>query len=165
MKKLIILRHSKSSWDDTNLSDFDRSLNKRGNKNAEMMSMRLSEKIDQVDMLLSSSSKRTKLTSCYFKNKIKFSNEVFTDELYHASSERILSVIEKIKSNIDSLLILGHNPGLTEIINVLTNHRLYNLPTTGIVIINFNIKFWDQILELKCPGEIEWMKFPKDYKL
>jgi phosphohistidine phosphatase len=90
---------------------------------------------------------------------------VFADELYHASSERIISIIEKIKPNINSLLILGHNPGLTEIINVLTNYRLYNLPTTGIVIIKLNIKLWNQISELNYPGEVEWIKFPKDYKL
>jgi phosphohistidine phosphatase len=165
MKKLIILRHSKSSWNNPELSDFDRPLNNRGNKNAEMMSIKLSHKIDQVDMLMSSSSERTKSTSYYFKKKIKFSNEVFADELYHASSERIISIIEKIKPNINSLLILGHNPGLTEIINVLTNYRLYNLPTTGIVIIKLNIKLWNQISELNYPGEVEWIKFPKDYKL
>ena len=148
MKTLILLRHSKSSWDNLNLSDFDRPLNNRGNRDADMMSIKLSAELNKVDMMISSSSVRTKLTSDYFKSKIKFKNELFTDELYHASSKRIMSILEKVKPNINSLLILGHNPGLTEMVNCLTNHKLYNLPTTGVVIIKFNIKLWSRISPL-----------------
>ena len=62
-------------------------------------------------------------------------------------------------------MVLGHNPGLTDIVNLLTNHHLYNLPTTGIIIIKFDITSWEKISELDFKGDLEWIKFPKDYKL
>ena len=165
MKKLIIVRHAKSSWNHPELSDFDRPLNIRGNKDAEMMSLKLSEKINKIDFIISSSSKRTILTYEYFKNKINFNNELFTDELYHASSKTVISIIKDTNSDINSLMLLGHNPGLTETVNHLTNHHLYNLPTTGIIIVKFNVSSWSKISELDKKGNLEWIKFPKDYKL
>ncbi len=165
MKKLIIVRHAKSSWNHPELSDFDRPLNSRGNKDAEMMSLKLSEKINKIDFIISSSSKRTILTYEYFKNKINFNNELFTDELYHASSKTVISIIKDTNSDINSLMLLGHNPGLTETVNYLTNHHLYNLPTTGIIIVKFNVSSWSKISELDKKGNLEWIKFPKDYKL
>jgi phosphohistidine phosphatase len=165
MKKLIIVRHAKSSWNHPELSDFDRPLNSRGNKDAEMMSLKLSEKINKIDFIISSSSKRTILTYEYFKNKINFNNELFTDELYHASSKTVISIIKDTNSDINSLMLLGHNPGLTETVNHLTNHHLYNLPTTGIIIVKFNVSSWSKISELDKKGNLEWIKFPKDYKL
>ena len=165
MKKLIILRHAKSSWDYPELSDYERPLNSRGNKDAEMMSLKLSERLDHIDCAISSSSKRTELTYEYFKNKINFKSELFTHELYHASSKKIISIIKNTHSDINSLMVLGHNPGLTDIVNLLTNYHLYNLPTTGIIIIKFNIISWDKISELGIKGDLEWIKFPKDYKL
>ena len=71
MKQLIILRHSKSSWKNTNLSDHERPLNKRGNYDAELISNYLSNLIQEIDMLHSSSSERTRETSDYFIDKIK----------------------------------------------------------------------------------------------
>ena len=162
MKRLIILRHAKSSWDYPELSDYERPLNSRGNKDAEMMSLKLSERLDHIDSAILSSSKRTELTYEYFKNKINFKSEFFTDQLYHASSKKIISIIKNTNSDINSLMVLGHNPGLTEIVNLLTNHYLYNLPTAGIIIIKFNITSWKKISE---KGDLEWIKFPKDYKL
>ena len=162
MKRLIILRHAKSSWDYPELSDYERPLNSRGNKDAEMMSLKLSKRLDYIDSAILSSSKRTELTYEYFKNKINFKSEFFTDELYHASSKKIISIIKDTNSDINSLMVLGHNPGLTETVNFLTNHFLYNLPTTGIIIIKFNINSWNKISE---KGDLEWIKFPKDYKL
>jgi phosphohistidine phosphatase len=129
------------------------------------MSLKLSEKINKIDFIISSSSKRTILTYEYFKNKINFNNELFTDELYHASSKTVISIIKDTNSDINSLMLLGHNPGLTETVNYLTNHHLYNLPTTGIIIVKFNVSSWSKISELDKKGNLEWIKFPKDYKL
>ena len=92
MKKLVIVRHSKSSWSDPYLSDFDRPLNKRGNRDGGLMAEFLSKRINNVDKLLSSSSKRTRLTSEFFKNKINIKVENYTDKLYHASYDDIIDL-------------------------------------------------------------------------
>ncbi len=163
MKTLIIIRHSKSSWKDNSLSDFDRPLNKRGIKDAKKMSFELSEKIKKVDLLLSSSSKRTTQTSNYFLDSINVRSNIFSENLYHSSSDLIFDYVLKINNKYNKAIIVGHNPGLTNIINKLTNLKLDNLPTSGIVIIVFDVDNWKKI-NYKS-GLVEWMKFPKDLKL
>ena len=163
MKTLIIIRHSKSSWKDHSLSDFDRPLNKRGIKDAKKMSFELSEKIKKVDLLLSSSSKRTTQTSNYFLDSINVRSNIFSENLYHSSSDLIFDYVLKINNKYNKAIIVGHNPGLTNIINKLTNLKLDNLPTSGIVIIVFNVDNWENINYQS--GLVEWIKFPKDLKL
>ena len=163
MKTIFIVRHSKSSWKNINLSDYDRPLNKRGKKDAEIMSIELLKKNISIDFLLSSSSKRTIITSKYFIDKIKINKYEFFDSLYHASSDKIYSSIIELKNEFNKVMIVGHNPGLTNVINLLTNLSLYNLPTSGIVIIEFDIPYWNEIKPRL--GKVKWMKFPKDFKL
>jgi len=163
MKTLVIVRHSKSGWKDMNLSDYDRPLNKRGKKDAELMSFELTKKNMLIDFLLSSSSKRTILTSEYFMDKISIHEHEFFDGLYHAPSDLIYNSILKLKNEFKKVMIVGHNPGLTNIINLLTDLSLDNFPTSGIVIIEFNISFWNEVKPRL--GKVKWMKFPKDFKL
>lgn len=164
MKKLIIIRHCKSSWSDLNLNDFDRPLNNRGVQDGNLMSKELSKKIDKVDLLFSSSSKRTRLTADFFIEVINIKKINFMDELYHSSSENIINILKKISSTKKSVMVIGHNPGLTDLVNKLTSINLYNLPTCGVAIINLNIKNWDLINNFS-EYDLEWMKFPKQLKL
>ena len=159
MKKLIVVRHSKSSWKDSNLSDFDRPLNKRGKRDGKKMSDFLSKFIKSIDLLISSSSNRTKLTSKYYQDLLQIKNSIFTDSLYHASRREIIENFCNVDSSINSILLIGHNPGLTEFINFSTDENLFNLPTTGTVIIEYPIEKW---IELEyVSGKVKLMKFPK----
>ena len=164
MKKLIIIRHCKSSWSDLNLNDFDRPLNNRGVQDGNLMSKELSKKIDKVDLLFSSSSKRTRLTADFFIEVINIKKINFMDELYHSSSENIINILKKISNTKKSVIVIGHNPGLTDLVNKLTSINLYNLPTCGVAIINLNINNWDHINNFS-EYDLEWMKFPKQLKL
>ena len=164
MKKLIIIRHCKSSWSDLSLNDFDRPLNNRGVQDGNLMSKELSKKIDNVDLLISSSSKRTRLTADFFIKLIKINKISFIDDLYHSSSENIINKLKKISNTHESIMLIGHNPGLTDLVNKLTSINLYNLPTCGVAIVNLNIKNWDLINNFS-KYDLEWMKFPKQLKL
>ena len=164
MKKLIIIRHCKSSWSDLTLNDFDRPLNNRGVQDGNLMSKELSKKIDNVDLLISSSSKRTRLTADFFIKLIKINKISFIDDLYHSSSENIINKLKKISNTYESIMVIGHNPGLTDLVNKLTSINLYNLPTCGVAIVNLNIKNWDLINNFS-KYDLEWMKFPKQLKL
>ena len=164
MKKLIIIRHCKSSWSDLSLNDFDRPLNNRGVQDGNLMSKELSKKIDNVDLLISSSSKRTRLTADFFIELIKINKISFIDDLYHSSSENIINKLKKISNTHESIMVIGHNPGLTNLVNKLTSINLYNLPTCGVAIVNLNIKNWDLINNFS-KYDLEWMKFPKQLKL
>ena len=163
MKNLIIVRHCKSSWKDPSLSDFDRPLNKRGNIDGELMSNYLREKEKKIDKLILSTSIRTRLTSKYFIEKIHFNSISYLDELYHASYSEIIKIISKIENNFNNIMVIGHNPGLTELINQNTSMNIYNLPTTGVVKVKFKGDKWERITENK--GKIVYKKFPKELKL
>ena len=123
------------------------------------MSDFLSKKISDIDLLLSSSSNRTVLTSKFFIKKININDIKYDDSLYHANSDIILNKIKKTNNKLNQLMIIGHNPGLTSLINYLSNIKLYNLPTTGIAIFNFNSKSWNEITSPKYL-ELDLIKFP-----
>ena len=162
MKKLIIIRHSKSSWKEFSLGDFHRPLNKRGKTDGPIMANFLSSKINKICFLHSSSSVRTFETSKFFIERIKFDQIKYDDSLYHSSSFSILNLIRNYSDNFSSVAIIAHNPGLTNLINELTNIDLDNLPTTGIAEIDFNCLKWNDI-SLKNSNLID-LKFPKQLK-
>ena len=162
MKKLIIIRHSKSSWKDLSLGDFHRPLNKRGKADGPIMANFLSSKINKICFLHSSSSVRTFETSKFFIDRIKFDKIKYDDSLYHSSSFSILNMIRNYSDNLSSVAIIAHNPGLTNLINELTNIDLDNLPTTGIAEIDFNCIKWNDISLNN--GNLIQIKFPKQLK-
>ena len=108
MKKIILIRHAKSSWKEVHLSDFDRPLNKRGIRDSKLMSLELSKKIDSVDALYSSSSNRTKLTSNFFLEKIKIkSNKIFfLEDFYHAGSNYLFNSILSFDDSYSSVILV-----------------------------------------------------------
>lgn len=162
MKKLIIIRHSKSSWKDHSLTDFNRPLNGRGKSDAPVMADYLKRKISKIDYLHSSSSVRTFETSKYFINQIQFGKVEYDDALYHCSATSILNMVSSYSDDYRSVMIIAHNPGLTNLINNITNISLDNLPTTGLAEIVFNINSWSNI-SYKNSNLLD-LKFPKQLK-
>ncbi len=161
-KKLIIVRHSKSSWKDLSLDDFNRPLNKRGKEDGPIISNYLSKRTNFIDLLHSSSSVRTFQTSKFFTERIKFAKVKYDDNLYHSSSESILNLIKNYSNEYSSVLLIAHNPGLTHLINQITNISLDNLPTTGLAEIHFSCNKWNEISS-KNSNLID-LKFPKQLK-
>ena len=162
LKKLIIIRHSKSSWKNLSLGDFHRPLNNRGKIDAPMMANYLSSRVPKISLLHCSSSVRTFETSKFFTEKIQFDEIKYDDSLYHGSSFSLLNIINNYSDNYSSVAIIAHNPGLTNLINEITNILLDNLPTTGIVEIDFNCIKWSEI-SMKNSNLID-LKFPKQLK-
>ena len=161
-KKLIIVRHSKSSWKDSSLDDFNRPLNKRGKQDGPIISNYLSKKTNFIDFLHSSSSVRTFETSKFFTERIKFGKVKYDDSLYHSSSGSILNLIKNYSNEYSSVMLIAHNPGLTHLINQITNISLDNLPTTGLAEIHFSCNKWNEISS-KNSNLID-LKFPKQLK-
>jgi phosphohistidine phosphatase len=162
MKMLYIIRHAKSSWDSPLLGDFDRPLNERGERDAPRMGKRLKEKNVVPDLMLSSPAKRA-LTTCeniadilgYPQDKIKAN-----DDLYHAGEDTILKIIQSCNDKHDTILVFGHNPGLTDFANLLTDAAINNVPTCGIVACKFEIDSWKKVAA--GTGEMMFFDFPKN---
>lgn len=162
MRQLILIRHAKSSWSNPDLSDFDRPLNKRGKRDLAFMSGLLSQKNISPELIISSPALRTKLTAIEFANKIGYNKNkiIWNKNLYLASYMKILKIIKQIENKINCAIIVGHNPGLTDLQNYLCNEEIDNIPTSGIVSMS-TIKEWKDV-ESK-DFELVFFEFPKKY--
>ena len=147
MKTLFIVRHAKSSWKDSSLSDFDRPLNKRGIRDVPDMGDRLKAQHILPDLMISSPANRALTAAKGIAEQIGYSlaNIVEDDALYHASSRDIIQLIANTENKHESLMIFGHNPGFTYLINDLSDFYLDNLPTTGICGIQFQLDNWTDV--------------------
>jgi phosphohistidine phosphatase len=135
MKTLYLLRHAKSSWDDPELDDFDRPLNKRGKRDAPAMGGRLRRRGVRPDLLLSSPARRALSTARTVAREIGYErSEIATDErLYLASPGLLLEIVREQRENLGSVMLFGHNPGFTRLAELLTGERIENVPTCGFV--------------------------------
>jgi len=165
MKKLFLVRHAKSSWDDPEMSDFDRPLNERGKKDAPHMAKLLKQRKVFPDRMITSPALRALTTCKAFAKTLDFAEhkvETF-ERLYHASSTTWLGILRALKEHKrdseDVVLVFGHNPGITEFANELLNVRIDNIPTCGIVSATLNIDQWSEISP-GC-GELDSFDYPK----
>ncbi len=165
MRTLYIIRHAKSSWSDPGLTDFERPLNERGKRDVKVMAKRLGKRISTIDLLLSSTAVRAKKTTKKIidKSDIEFGEIKYIDQLYHAPEHQIIKIIESVAESVQSLAIVGHNPGLTNICNDIGNVQIDNLPTTGILAFEFAIEKWENILSED--GKLLFFDYPKRYKV
>lgn len=147
MKKLFIVRHAKSSWDHPELNDFDRPLNKRGKKNAPEMGQRLANRSVRPDAIITSPAKRAAATARRISEAISFPLSAIQKEpqFYHGSTQDMVQVMKSVDDGIDTLMIFGHNPGLTDLTNHLSGSDIYNIPTCGIAEIDFDILSWSNL--------------------
>lgn len=157
------MRHAKSSWADESLSDFDRPLNKRGRRSTPVMAQRLRTHYVEPDVLISSSSQRTRETADLLieNGLLKPEQCTFIDDLYHASASTIQDVVQDQDAN--CVMILAHNPGVTYFVNHFSNAMLDNLPTAGIAVIDFEIDFWTE-LEPNKTGKLHVLEFPRMFE-
>lgn len=146
-KYLYLIRHAKSSWEDSSLRDFDRPLNKRGLRDAPEMGRRLAEKQVLADLMLTSPANRALTTCKLIAAEIDFPQEAIEkdDDIYHAGPSTLLDVINDIDNTWRTVLLFGHNPGFTDLANQLNGTNIDNIPTCGIVLCKFDTDSWEEI--------------------
>ncbi len=125
------------------------------------MAQRLKEKRIVPDLMLSSPAKRALNTCERIADILQYSKEkIKTDrDLYHADEESILRIVKNLNDKHDCILIFGHNPGLTDFVNRLTNSIIDNVPTCGIVSCSFGVNSWRAIGWGN--GKVDFFDFPK----
>jgi len=119
--ELLVLRHGKSSWADPALADYDRPLKKRGKRDASRMGIYLRERQLFPELVLSSTAERANQTARRTLRAMGLSASLITwsRSFYHAEPEVWLGALAKIPENIQRVLIVGHNPGLEALIDLL----------------------------------------------
>ena len=160
MKHLYLIRHAKSDWSDGSQSDFERGLNKRGQKAVLTMAEVLKEKKIMPDLIISSSAKRARLTAEGLANNIAYSGKIkYVDALYMAEPTEVIHMIKEIKDKYNAVFIVGHNPETTELTDLMLDDYIDNVPTLGIVALNVSIKHWKKIKAEKV--KLDFFIYPK----
>lgn len=144
MKKIYILRHAKSSWDNPVLADFDRPLNERGSRTADFMGALIHKSDFQPELILSSPATRAKETANIIKKAAGLQSEIkFEENIYEASPQTLLKIISDLNENLQSVMLVGHNPGLEGLIKILTGES-HSMPTAGLAVIDLDVGRWKE---------------------
>jgi phosphohistidine phosphatase len=145
LKRLTLMRHANAQWNDPQISDFDRPLNRRGSSEAEAMGRRLLELQLVPSILLTSSARRAEQTADLVARELGVSTRnIRTEEsLYLAPPEDILRIVQSTGPRISHLLVVGHNPGISELAQLLApNRRLAELSTGAMGSFTFETNSW-----------------------
>jgi phosphohistidine phosphatase len=161
MKTLTIVRHAKSSWKDRRLSDRERPLNKRGERDAPIMAKRVVEASVRPSQIISSPAVRAWTTAKVFAKSLNYPIEFLQreDGLYLASLDNLLDVVATQDPGFNNLMLFAHNPGLTDFANYLVPGLTSNLPTAGVVSVNLESDDW--LLYDRPPAELLIYDYPK----
>lgn len=160
MKTLIIMRHGKAEQMEYGLDDYDRQLTDRGRRNSMDMGKYIATKFGTPEMILSSSARRTEETAKQAALGMNFHAEriVLDEALYLTSASKVIRTLAKTDKSIASCLLIGHNPALTDLIN-LFGVNLDNLPTSSAVCFSFATDSWDEIN--RSNARYEWIQLAR----
>jgi phosphohistidine phosphatase len=145
MKTLLILRHAKSSWKDEALPDHDRPLNKRGKEDAPRIGKLLHDEDLVPDLILSSDARRARSTAELVIEESHYEGEViYSRDLYAAEAEACIEALAQMGGDAACVMIVGHNPGLEELLQDLTGEYL-PLPTAALAQVSLSINHWSEL--------------------
>ena len=160
MLTLYLLRHAKSSWDDTSKQDFERPLANRGRKACALIGEYIEEQGIEFDLVLVSTALRTRQTIDLVKERAKIRGEVRYDErLYEATTSELLEVISQVDNDRQSVLLVGHNPGIQDLLAVLTGEHV-TVSTATFAKIDINAAEWSA--NLVNNGTLDWIVHSKE---
>ena len=158
MVLLYLVRHAKSSWADPGMADIDRPLNKRGKRDAPAMGRRLEERGVRPDLIISSPAKRARRTTVEIGKAIGYEGNVrVLESIYGGGASEIIRVAQSVDDAVTSLMIVGHNPDMTDLANTLTDFSVDNVPTCAIFCARFDS--WSTVGP--GTGQFEFFDFPK----
>ena len=163
MKQLTLLRHAKSSWADPSLADHDRPLNKRGKGDAPRMGARMAERNERPSLILTSTAVRARATARLVANALGYPREFLQSDraLYHADPEQILGVVAEQDDAFEHIVVVGHNPGLTDLANALVPElAVANVPTSGVVAMALPVNRWADVTDTS--GRLRYFDYPKN---
>ncbi len=164
MKTLYIVRHAKSDWGDESLKDVDRHLNSRGYADAYLMSTLFGKQYPVPELLLSSPAIRALSTALIFARTMKYNEKriQLKREIYEAHESTLHDLIAGFDESFSTVMLFGHNPGLTDLFNSLSDQFIDNIPTCGIMGLSFDTNTWNKINSVQ--GETLFTLFPKEIK-
>ena len=163
-KLLLILRHAKSSWEFTELSDHDRPLNNRGKRDAPRMGKKILKEGLVPHLIISSSAVRAHSTARKVAKACRYEDEILINPtLYGSGFSDYLNVLKKQEDGHDIIMLVGHNPILEQLVEVLTG-EIVTMPTCAVACISLPIRSWQEIIT-KTKGELLNLWRPEELEL
>lgn len=161
MKLLTLIRHAKSSWKNDELADFDRPLNNRGQQDLVGLTERAVHHLPVPDCLLFSPALRTNLTREPLVKawQLTAQQSLAAPKAYEASTDDLLELLQHSDDKINHLVLVGHNPGLSDLTTLLTNQVMDNFPTSAFAHLELKINHWSE-LQPGC-GKLRQFDYPK----
>lgn len=164
MLRLFLLRHAKSSWKDSTLDDFERPLKEKGLKEVSIMGCVYKKKYEKLpDAVIISPAKRALETAQLFAKEIGYplNKIILQEKIYEATLKDLLKTLRGISDEYKTVVMVGHNPGFTELANFIVDGvAIDNIPTCGLVGIEFNVENWKKVEEKS--GNIFCFEYPKN---
>lgn len=153
MKRLLVLRHAKSDWGDPAQSDFERPLNQRGERDAPRIGLWLASQGLQPDTIVSSPAVRAARTAHLVAEASGCGAELirFEPAIYEARPETLLQLVTRLADDWWQPLLIGHNPGLHQLIELLSGETLAKLPTCSLALLDLEIERWEEAVP-GCAG-------------
>lgn len=161
MKTLLLMRHAKSSWKLPEIADHERPLNKRGYRDAPLMGQFLQEHDLEPQQILSSTATRARQTAELVAEASHFQGDIiYMSRLYMAEAEEYLNALRELPDQFDRVMVIGHNPGLETLLQVLSS-EIKSLPTAVVAQIDLPIEKWGE-LNGQTNGELIEVWIPKE---
>lgn len=155
MKELLLMRHAKSSWKNNKLTDPDRPLTHRGEKDAEKMAEMLKDKKLLPNIIMTSTARRARQTAGTILKECRGEiTYIVIESLYMAEANGIIDVLKEKAGDAQRVLVIGHNPGLEMLLQHLTG-QVESLPTSSIVSLNLPVDEWEQMSVETCASVYE----------
>jgi phosphohistidine phosphatase len=169
MKRLALLRHAKSSWDDPRLDDFNRPLNERGWKAARRVGREMERRGIRFDLVLASTAARVRETIDGVQEKFDFGAPIqFEPRMYGAAEHELLALVRALPESVHAPLLVGHNPGLERLVVELTHEDdqgfrrrvAGKFPTGALAVLELRAERWPDLIPES--GEIVELILPKE---
>jgi phosphohistidine phosphatase len=163
MKTLLLIRHAKSSWANIGETDFDRTLNERGKREAAEMAEKLVNQSIKINGFVSSPAKRAIKTCKAFLDAYGRENKdiVLFEKLYHPALHIFYEVIKELNDDDENVAIFSHNPGITEFVSTVCGKvRIVDMPTCGVFAVEANIDSWKDFE--KAEKRFLFFKYPRE---
>lgn len=147
MKRLLLMRHAKSSWGEASLADFERPLNERGLKAAPLVGRFIRKQGLRPELILSSPAERARQTAALVAEAARLDAPLRYDErIYEATPARLAEVVSQVEEGVGELLLVGHNPGLEGLLELLTGESR-RMPTAALARVALDVEKWGRVRE------------------
>lgn len=147
MKTLYLMRHAKSSWKHAELNDLERPLLEKGLKRTRLVIEYLQEKNTNIELIITSNAVRAVDTARIIAHAFKVDESNFRIEkgVYMADNDSLFDQLFDLPEKVTQVMMIGHNPSITNFANTFMDEKIDYLPTSGVVAIRFDTDQWEKL--------------------